>query len=126
MTFDRVTRLPYDPMILRTRNLFLAWLAYGALQLALLGVPGAAAQPGVGSRGTRSQTETQAVSLGKRVFAPEPTDRRIPTTPFAPSVHVRLDLPTLVGREPLSAIARPVATADRSVLPPARAPPALS
>ena len=113
-------------MMLRARTLFLAWLAYGALQLALLGVPGAAAQPGVGSRGTRSQTETQAVSLGKRVLAPEPTDRRVPTTPFAPSVHFRLDLPTLVGREPLVAIARQATPGDPVDLPPARAPPTLS
>ena len=113
-------------MMLRARNLFLAWLAYGALQLALLGVPGAAAQPGVGSRGTRSQSETQAVSLGKRVFAPEQTDRRTQTTPFAPSVHIRLDLPTVVGREPIVAITRHVTTRDAVVLPPSRAPPALS
>ena len=113
-------------MMLRARNLFLAWLAYGALQLALLGVPGAAAKPGVESRGTRSQSETQAVSLGKRVFAPEPTDRRVPTTPFAPSVHVRLALPTLVGREPLVAIARQAPTGEPVDLPPARAPPTLS
>lgn len=110
-------------MILRARNLFLAWLTYGALQLALLGVPGVAAQPGVGSRGARSQSESQSVSLGKRVVAPDVTDRRVPTTPFAPSVHVRLDLPTVVGREALVASHQPVETRAHRVLPPARAPP---
>jgi|SRR5687768_17971169 len=113
-------------MMLRARHLFLAWLTYGALQLALLGVPGAAAEPGVGSRGAQTRTETQAVSLAKRVFAPEPTDRRTPTTPFAPSVHVRLDLPTVVGREPVIATAATPRLDDLVVLPPARAPPALS
>ena len=72
-------------MILRARNLFLAWLAYGALQLALLGVPGAAAQPGVGNRSARTQSESQSVSFGKRVAAPDISDRRAPVTPFAPA-----------------------------------------
>lgn len=113
-------------MMLRARNVFLAWLAYGALQLALLGLPGAATQPGVGSRGAHSQTESQSVSLGKRVLAPELSDRRAPTTPFAPSVHVRLDLPTLVGREALVAPDRQADAADPLVLPPVRGPPTLS
>ena len=113
-------------MMLRARNLFLAWLAYGALQLALLGVPGAAVQPGVGNRGAQARSESQSVSLGKRVLAPELSDRRIPTTPFAPSVHVRLDLPTLVGREPVAATSTTLRQDAASVLPPARAPPTLS
>ena len=113
-------------MILRTRNLFLAWLAYGALQLALLGVPGAAAQPGVGTRGARTQTESQSVSWAKRILPPDISDRRAPTTPFAPSVHVRLDLPTQVGREEVVAQDRQAGAGDPVVLPPARAPPALS
>ena len=112
-------------MMLRARSLFLAWLAYGTLQLALLGLPGAATQPGVVSRGAHAQTESQSVSLGKRVLAPD-IDRRVPTTPFAPSVHIRLDLPTVVGREPIVAITREAAARDAVVLPPARAPPALS
>lgn len=111
-------------MMLRARNLFLAWFAYGALQLALLGVPGAATQPGVGSRGARTQTESQSVSFGKRVLPPDVSDRRIPTTPFAPSVHVRLDLPTLTGREALVPQDRQAETRDPIALPPARAPPA--
>ena len=113
-------------MMLRARNLFLAWLTYGALQLALLGVPGAAVQPGVGSRGAHARSETQSVSLGKRVIAPELSDRRIPTTPFAPSVHLRLDLPTLVGREPLFAATTSLRHDAALVLPAARAPPALA
>ena len=113
-------------MILRARNLFLAWLAYGALQLALLGVPGAAAKPGIESRGARSQTESQSVSLGKRVLPPDPSDRRTPTTPYAPSVHVRLDLPTGVGREEVVAHDRQPHAGDPIVLPLPRAPPTLS
>lgn len=108
------------------RNLFLAWLAYGALQLALLGIPGAAVKPGIGNREARSQSETQSVPLGKRVVASELTDQRVSPTPFAPSKHVRLDLPTLVGRAPLVATAREAMRDEPSVLPPARAPPALS
>jgi hypothetical protein len=113
-------------MMLRARNLFLAWLAYGALQLALLGVPGAAVQSGVGSRGAHAQSESQSVSLGKRVLAPDISDRRAPTTPFAPSAHVRLDLPTLVGREPVLATHVAPRLDDTIVLPPARGPPTLS
>ena len=113
-------------MMLRARTLFLAWLTYGALQLALLGVPGAAVQPGVGNRGAQASAESQSVSLVKRLLAPEHSDRRAPTTPFAPSSHVRLDLPVLVGREPVVA-ASPTPRQDESiVLPPARAPPTLS
>ena len=112
-------------MMLRARNLFLAWLAYGALQLALLGVPGAAVQSGVGSRGAHAQSESQSVSLGKRVLAPD-IDRRVPTTPFAPSVHIRLDLPTLVGREPVVATHIAPRLDGTIVLPPARGPPTLS
>ena len=111
--------------MLRARNLFLAWLAYGALQLALLGVPGAAVQPGVGA-GAQQRSESQSVSLGKRLLGPELVDRRIPTTPFAPSAHFRLDLPTLVGREAVIATATTFAQDARVVLPPARAPPTLS
>ena len=113
-------------MMLRARTLFLAWLTYGALQLALLGVPGAAVQPGVGSRGAQTRHETQSISFGKRLLAPDPSDRRAPTTPFAPSVHVRLDLPTVVGREPVLATSTALRLGDAIVLPPARAPPTLS
>jgi hypothetical protein len=114
-------------MMLRARNLFLAWLAYGALQLALLGVPGAAVQPGVGNRGAQSRSESQSVALGKRLLAPDLSDRRAQTTPFAPSVLVRLDLPIQVGRrEPVIATTITPRQDDAFLLPPARAPPTLS
>src|SRR5215207_845992 len=90
-------------MMFRARHLFLGWLVYGALQLALLGVPGAAREPGVGSRGARSQSESQSVAFGKRLVASDPADRRAPITPFAPSAHVRLDLPTVAGPDRLVA-----------------------
>ena len=115
-----------SPMMLRARNLFLAWLAYGALQLALLGLPGAAGEPGVGSRGARSQSESQSVSFGKRIVATDLTDRRVPTTPFAPSVHIRLDLPMVASDEALVASHALAETHAHRVLPPARAPPALA
>jgi hypothetical protein len=113
-------------MMLRARNLFLAWLTYGALQLALLGMPGAAVQPGIGTRGARTQSESQSVSLGKRLLAPDISDRRASTTPFAPSGHVRLDLPTQVGRDALVADDRQADAGDPIDLPPARGPPTLS
>src|SRR3954469_22656923 len=112
-------------MILRARNLFLAWLTYGALQLALLGVPGAAAQPGVGSRSARTQSESQSVSFGKYIAAPDPSDRRVPVTPFAPSARIRLGLPTVVGRQAIPESRQAAETRAYRVLPPARAPPAL-
>jgi hypothetical protein len=114
-------------MILRARHLFVAWLAYGALQLALLGAGGIAGAPaGIGSRDTRPQTESQSVSLTKRVFAPELIDRRATITPFAPAVHVRLDLLPVVA--PVATTDRPQlgASFDAVALPPARAPPALA
>ena len=113
-------------MILRARNLFLAWLTYGALQLALLGVPGASVQPGVGARDAQSRSESQSASLGKRTLPPDLSDRRAPTTPFAPSVRFRLDLPTLAGREPVFATTATPREGDAVALPPARAPPTLS
>jgi hypothetical protein len=113
-------------MILRARNLFLAWLAYGALQLALLGVPGAAAQPGVGTRSAHTQSESQSVSFGKRIAAPDISDRRAPVTPFAPAARIRLDLPTVVGRQAVVESRQTTETYAYRVLPPARAPPALA
>ena len=112
-------------MILRARNLFLAWLAYGALQLALLGVPGAATQPGVGSRSARTQSESQSVSFGKRIAAPDLSDRRAPITPFAPAARIRLDLPAVVSRQAIGESRQTAETHAYRVLPPARAPPAL-
>jgi len=114
-------------MILRARHLFLAWLAYGALQLTLLGLGGVAgAQPAVGNRDARTPSESQSVSLGKRILASELGARHAPVTPFASSAHLRFDLPTLVGHE--APVDRPhrAEAHDPSVRPPARAPPALS
>jgi len=113
-------------MTQRARNLFLTWLAYGALQLVLLGAPGADARPGVGNRGARSQSEAQSVPLGKRLLGPELSHRRTPTTPFIPSSYVRLDLPAVVSRDALVAWNRQATAVDPVALPPARAPPALS
>jgi hypothetical protein len=113
-------------MILRARNLFLAWLTYGALQLALLGVPGAAVTPGVGPRSARTQSESQSVSFGKRIAAPDISDRRAPVTPFAPAARVHLDLSTVVGRQTVVESRRTAEAYAYRVLPPARAPPALA
>jgi hypothetical protein len=113
-------------MILRARNLFLAWLAYGALQLALLGVPGAAAQPGVGTRSAHTQSESQSVSFGKRIVAPDISDRRAPVTPFAPAARISLGLRTVVGRQAVVESRQTAETYAYRVLPPARAPPALA
>jgi hypothetical protein len=111
-------------MTQRTRNLFLTWLAYGALQLVLLGAPGADARPGVGNRGVQSQSEVQSVALGKRLLGPELGHRRTPTTPFVPSSYVRLELPATVGRTAQVGWNRQAVSVDPVALPPARAPPA--
>ena len=111
-------------MTQRARNLFLAWLAFGALQLVLLGAPGADVRPGVGNRGAQAQSEVQSVALGKRLLGPELGHRRTPATPFVPSSYVRLDLPALVGHMAQAAWNRQAAAADPVALPPARAPPA--
>jgi len=113
-------------MILRARNLFLAWLTYGALQLALLGLPGAAAEPGVGARGARPQSETQSVSFGKRATLPELAHRRALLTPFAPSAQFRLDLPIASTSDAIVAEYRQAAAGASVALPLARAPPTLS
>lgn len=111
----------------RPRHTVLAWLAAVALQLALLGVSGVSgAAAGVRDYGTRPQSSWPTVSYAKRLLAPEPTDRRATITPFAPASYVRVDLPTLVAPErPFERL--PLRAAVSSVvLPPARAPPALS
>ena len=110
-------------MILRARNLFLAWLTYGTLQLALLGLPGAAAEPGVGARGARSQSETQSVSFGKRATLPDLAHRRALLTPFAPSAHFSLDLPIASKPDAIVAEHRQAAAGAYVALPLARAPP---
>jgi hypothetical protein len=109
----------------RTRSVFLAWLAYGALQLVLLGAPGAAGRPGFGQRGARSQAEVQSLSLGKRLAA-ETSDRHAPTTSFAPAAYVRFDLPAVADSEALVTTSRQVPASEQLARPPARAPPTLS
>src|SRR5262245_37486431 len=112
-------------MMLRARHLLFAWLTYGALQLALLGIPGASGQPAVGSRESRTQTATQSVTLGKRLLAADVSDRRA-TTPFVPSAYARLDLPALVGVSEVAAPSRQAPASEPAAPPPARAPPALA
>jgi hypothetical protein len=113
-------------MILRARNLFLAWLTYGALQLALLGLPGAAAEPGVGARGARPQSETQSVSFSTRATLPELAHRRALHTPFAPAARISLDLPTAGTTDAPVAEHRQAAASASIALPLARAPPTRS
>jgi hypothetical protein len=109
------------------RHTVLAWLAAVALQLTLLGVNGVSGAPaGVRDHGTRPQSGWPTVSYAKRLLAPEPTDRRATITPFAPAAHVRVDLPTRVVPEPPSERLPLRAAVPAVVLPPARAPPALS
>lgn len=113
-------------MILRARHLFLAWFAYGALQLALLGVGGVSAQVGVGSPGARTRSEIAPVAFVKRALSADVSARHTSLTPFAPSEPFALESSSGSGREspawqPSSA---PSAFARR--LPPARAPPAHS
>jgi hypothetical protein len=113
-------------MMLRARNLFLAWLTYGALQLALLGLPGAAAEPGIGARGARTQSETQSVSFGKRATLPELGPRRALFTPFVPSAQFRLDGPVANVADAVVAERRQAAASAPFALQLARAPPTLS
>ena len=109
------------------RHTVLAWLAAVALQLALLGVNGVSGAPaGVRDQGSRPRSSWPTVSYAKRLLAPEPTDRRATITPFAPAAYIRVDLPTLVAPEgPSERLPLPAALPS-VVLPPARAPPALS
>jgi hypothetical protein len=114
-------------MILRARHLFVSWLAYGVLQLALLGVAGVAgAQLGIGAGSARAQCESQQASPGKRLLASEAPDRRVLPTPFAPSAGFRLDVSAPRDRERSPGEPPRVEAVDRIVLPPVRAPPALS
>jgi hypothetical protein len=113
-------------MILRARNLFLAWLTYGALQLALLGLPGAAAEPGIGARGARPQSETQSVSFGKRATLPDLAHRRALFTPFVPSAQFRLDVSFAGAADAVVAKRHQAAASAPVALPLARAPPTLS
>lgn len=111
-------------MTQRARTLFLTWLAFGALQLVLLGAPGADARPGIGNRGAQAQSEVQSVAVAKRFLGPELGHRRTPATPFVPSSYVQLDLPAPFGDTAQVAWNRQAAAVDPVALPPARAPPA--
>jgi len=112
-------------MMRRTRHVLFAWLAYGALQLTLLGVGGLpGSQASVADRGTRTQSTWPSVSFAKRLLAPEPTERRTSITPFAPAAYVGVDIPAIAGHDAPQPPARIAVTFDRTALPPARAPPA--
>ena len=113
------------PMMLRARHLLFAWLTYGALQLALLGIPGASRQLTVGSRESRTQTTSQSITLGKRLLAADVSERRA-TTPFVPSAYARLDLPGIVRVGDIAVPRRQAPASAPAALPPARAPPALA
>ena len=113
------------PMMLRARHLLFAWLTYGALQLALLGIPGASRQMAVGSRESRTQSATQSITFGKRLLAADVSERRA-TTPFVPSAYARLDLPRNVGVSDVATPPRQAPASAPAALPPARAPPALA
>jgi len=112
-------------MMLRARHLLFAWLTYGALQLALLGIPGASRQMAVGSRESRTQTATQSITLGKRLFAADVSDRR-GITPFVPAAYARLDLPAILGVSDVALRRRQAPDSEPAALPLARAPPALA
>jgi hypothetical protein len=112
-------------MMLRARHLLFAWLTYGALQLALLGIPGASRQLTVGSRESRTQTTSQSITLGKRLLAADVSERRA-TTPFVPSAYTRLDLPGIVRVGDIAVPRRQAPASAPAALPPARAPPALA
>ena len=111
--------------MLRARHLLFAWLTYGALQLALLGMPGASAQLAIGNGDARPRAASESVSAVKRLLAPDLSERRTPT-PFAPSASVRLDLAAVVGVGDVTASPRQATAVAPSALPPARAPPALA
>ena len=112
--------------MLRARHLFLAWLACGALQLALLGVGsvgGGTAR--VDDLGTRTQSAWPTLSAAKRLLAPDPTVRRAPP-PFAPAAYVRVEVPVSIGFEAPDRYPRTAPSRDAVARPLARAPPALS
>ena len=111
--------------MLRARHLLFAWLAYGALQLALLGIPGASGQLAVASRESHGWTASQSVSVVKRLLAPDAPERRA-AAPFAPSAYVRLDVLVAAVASPMDATPRRAVDAEPLALPLARAPPALA
>ena len=112
-------------MSVRVRSLFFGWLIVGASQLLLLGSHDPSARPGIGQRGAETQSEVHPFPLGKRILA-EPTHRGTPASPFAPSSLAQLILSPVTRHDgPDTQATQPAAT-DRTALPPARAPPALS
>ena len=112
-------------MILRARHLVFAWLTYGALQLALLGVPAASSQLAVGSSEGRTQSTAQAAAIAKRLLAPDVGAHRT-LTPFAPSASIAFGLPDAATELAVATSRRQPATHAPAALPPARAPPATS
>ena len=111
-------------MMRRARHVVLAWLAYGVLQLGLLGVPGASGQLVVGSRDTCAQNSAHSITATKRLLASERTEREA-QTPFAPSATVVLGLAN--AAEPSRFVGSPDGgpAFELALLPPARAPPVL-
>lgn len=115
-------------MLHRARHLLAAWIVYGVLQFALLGVVGAAGTGSeMGARDARVRSESQAVSFGKRTFAAEGREHRhTPVTPFAPPAYVRWDLVALDWTSEVTQPSSTPRTRVARVLPPSRAPPSLS
>jgi len=115
-------------MLLRARHLLAAWIAYGVLQFALLGVVGAAGTASEhAARDARARSESPAMSFGKRTFAAEVREHRhTPAPPFAPSAYVRWDLVALDWTSELPQPSDHRRARHTRVLPPSRAPPALS
>ena len=113
-SFRRGTRGTLQPMMLRARNLFLAWLAYGALQLALLGVPGGGREAGSRERGARRRPRPSGLA---RQAPPRAGPQRSPRTDDAVrAVRARPLRPADgVGREPMVA---PTLRACRRTGPP--------
>ena len=111
-------------VIPRVRHLLLAWLVLGLLQLGLLGVPMASGQVVVGSRDLSAQSAGQSVSVTKRLFVSERSERTA-ATPFAPSAIVVIGLADAGGpRQSVGWLARAPSLAP-AALPPARGPPGL-
>lgn len=113
-------------MMLRARHLFLAWIAFGVLQLALLGVGGMSVQVGIHGRGARAQSELTSVALTKRVLSSDLNVRHAAPTPFAPSESFGIERPRGIGGQSPAWQPLPAASALARGLPSARAPPARS
>src|SRR5690349_7828943 len=105
-------------MIARARQMLLAWLVCGVLQLGLLGVPSVAGHPSVGSRDVCAQSSAQSLSATKRLLASERAEREA-HTPFAPSAAIVLGLAN--ATEPRQTVGSPdrVPAFELVTLPPA-------